>query len=131
MAAVDPIALAQALIRCPSVTPEDAGAIEVVAKARWSNSGSLVIACGSKPLAPRRSKTCTRGSGPARRTSASPVTPMLCRQATRNYGAYDPFAAEMRDGVLYGRGAVDMKSAIAALWRLPGALWRKERFRAP
>ena len=39
---------------------------------------------------------------------------MSCRPATLRHWRSDPFAAEIRDGVLYGRGAADMKSAIAA-----------------
>ncbi len=48
-----------------------------------------------------------------RRISASPATPTWCRPATAAWSA-EPFAGEVRDGVLYGRGACDMKGAIAA-----------------
>ena len=42
---IDPVDLAAALIRCPSVTPEDGGAIEILEKAAGS---------GGLPLSPRR-----------------------------------------------------------------------------
>ena len=40
---------------------------------------------------------------------------MWCRRATRRAGRHPPFAGDIADGVLYGRGAVDMKGAIACL----------------
>ena len=44
---------------------------------------------------------------------ALPGTPMWCRPATWQRGRSPPFAGEIRDGMLYGRGAVDMKGEIA------------------
>jgi|KBSMisStandDraft_5_1062788.scaffolds.fasta_scaffold251672_2 succinyl-diaminopimelate desuccinylase len=113
MAPVDPISLSQALIRCPSVTPEDAGAVGIVAGALEQ----LGFAC-------HRLRFETPGTAPienlyARLGSSGPnfcfaghtdVVPAGDPQTWTS----NPFAAEIRDGVLYGRGAADMKSAIAA-----------------
>ena len=110
---VDPIALAQALIRCPSVTPADAGALGLLENALRP----LGFAC-------ERMRFEATGTAPidnlyARFGNASPhfcfaghtdVVP----PGDTSLWRHDPFAAEIRDGVLYGRGAADMKSAIAA-----------------
>ncbi len=47
-------------------------------------------------------------------TSASPVTPTWSRRATSSAWTSGPFEGEVREGVLYGRGAADMKGGIAA-----------------
>src|SRR5262249_52982154 len=113
MAATDPIPLAQALIRCPSVTPEDAGALGVLEAALKL----LGFAC-------KRLRFEAEDSPPienlyARLGSARPnfvfaghtdVVPPGERSLWRR----DPFAAEIVGGTLYGRGAADMKGAIAA-----------------
>jgi succinyl-diaminopimelate desuccinylase len=113
MAAADPIALAQALIRCRSVTPEDAGAIGLVAEALER----LGFAC-------RRLRFEAPGTAPVENLYArlGDAGPNFCFAGHTDVvppgdaGLWrsDPFAAEIRDGVLYGRGAADMKSAIAA-----------------
>jgi succinyl-diaminopimelate desuccinylase len=106
-APTDPVALAQALIRRPSVQ-QDAGALDVVEAAlrqlgartrRYpvENVDNLYGRIGA--AAPN---LCFAGH-----TDVVPVGDAAA-------WSVDPFAAEIRGGVLYGRGAVDMKSAIAA-----------------
>ena len=112
-AASDPLELAQALIRCASVTPADAGAQDVLATAlaaigftvtrlRYGAIENLFARIGSED---RKS-----GGGPhicfAGHTDVVP-------EGAANWTS-GPFAGEVRDGVLYGRGACDMKGAIAA-----------------
>jgi succinyl-diaminopimelate desuccinylase len=104
----DPLPLARALIRRPSVTPTDAGALDVLAQA-LSRLGfvchDLVFADHGPPI---RNLYAHRGDGPrlcfAGHTDVVPPG---------DGWTCDPFAAEMRDGRLWGRGAVDMKGAIA------------------
>lgn len=110
---VDPVALARELIRCPSVTPADAGALDVLRRALEP----LGFAC-------HRLRFEEPGSEPvdnlyARRGAAAPnfcfaghvdVVPA----GDRGAWSRDPFAAEIVDGVLFGRGAADMKGALAA-----------------
>ena len=67
----------------------------------------------SPRCATARSTTCSPASAPGRRISASPAIPTSSRSAPRNWQS-DPFAGEVRNGVLYGRGACDMKGGIAA-----------------
>ncbi len=111
---VDPVALAQALIRRPSVTPEDAGTI-----------GLLVAALEPLGFACHRLSSDERGgpaienlyarlgdSGPnfcfAGHTDVVPV-------GDPDDWSRDPFSGAIVDGRLHGRGAADMKGAVAAM----------------
>ncbi len=103
----DPLALAQALIRCPSVTPLEAGALDV-AEAALTRLG---FGC----------ERMTFGAVDnlyARRGAAGPNFCFAGHVDVVPPGAgwsVDPFAGEIRDGILIGRGAADMKGAIAAM----------------
>ena len=103
---MDPLPLAQALIRCHSVTPADGGAQEVVAQAL----GRIGFDVTHLPFGTTPNLFARRGtSGPhlcfAGHTDVVP--------AGEGWSA-DPFGGDVRDGVLLGRGACDMKGAIAA-----------------
>ena len=107
-ALLDPVALTQALIRCPSVTPADAGALDVVADAleRLGLHGAPAdVRRHTEPVCPARQRPARMSASPAIRTS--------CRRATPP-GPPTRSAAHMRDGALIGRGACDMKGAVAA-----------------
>jgi succinyl-diaminopimelate desuccinylase len=116
--AIDPVALAAELIRRPSVTPHDAGALDIVA-ARLERLG---FAChrlvfddpgpNGEPSRPIANLYARWGSGRpnlcfAGHTDVVPAGP-------EEAWSFAPFDAAVRDGALYGRGAVDMKGAIAA-----------------
>ena len=110
---VDPVALAQALIRCPSVTPADAGALDVLQLAL----GSLGFACRRMPFgdggqAEIDNLYARLGDSPplfwfAGHTDVVPPGDL-------GQWTVDPFAGTVRNSRLYGRGAADMKGAIAA-----------------
>jgi succinyl-diaminopimelate desuccinylase len=104
---IDPLPLAQALIRRPSVTPEDAGAQDVLAEA-LSRLGFTVtrLRFGATDNLYAR-----RGEG-GRHFCFAGHTDVVPPGAAS--WSSDPFAATVRDGVLIGRGACDMKGAIAA-----------------
>jgi succinyl-diaminopimelate desuccinylase len=111
--AVDPAALAAALIRRPSVTPRDEGALDVAA----ATLEGLGFAChrlvfGGDGDPPIHNLYARRGSGRPNFCFAghTDVVPVGAAEAW----SFDPFAAALRDGALCGRGAVDMKGAIAA-----------------
>src|SRR5690606_193921 len=115
MSALDPVALTQDLIRRPSVTPADAGAMDVLQAALEK----LGFAC-------RRMKFGDIENLYARYGTARPnlcfaghtdVVPVGDAAAWSK----DAFAAEIVDGVLVGRGAVDMRSALAAFAAAAGA----------
>lgn len=105
----NPLALAQRLIRCPSVTPADAGALDVVQQALER----LGFACRRLPFGEIDNLYARRGT-------ASPCFMFAGHTDVVPAGndaqwSYPPFAAETVDGVLWGRGAADMKGAIAAM----------------
>jgi succinyl-diaminopimelate desuccinylase len=105
---LDVLDLAQALIRAPSVTPADAGAMDVLQTALES----IGFVCRRMPFGAIENLYARRGTkGPnlcfAGHTDVVPPGD----SAAWSRG---PFAAEVNDGVLTGRGAVDMKGAIAA-----------------
>jgi succinyl-diaminopimelate desuccinylase len=111
---IDPVELTRDLIRRPSVTPADAGAMDVVERTLLG----LGFAC-------RRMKFGEIENLYARWGTARPN---LCFAGHTDVvpvgdaGAWsrDAFAAEIVDSVLLGRGAVDMKSAIAAFTAAAG-----------
>ncbi|CAA7616453.1 Succinyl-diaminopimelate desuccinylase [Magnetospirillum sp. LM-5] len=106
----DPVGLAAGLIHCPSVTPDDAGAIGLLAG--WLER--LGFTC-------HRIESATGGPPIqnlyARRGTAGPNFCFAGHTDVVPPGAgwtVDPFAGQVMNGRLYGRGAVDMKGAIAA-----------------
>ena len=110
---IDPVALAQDLIRCASVTPADAGAQDVLAAA-LEGIGFTVhrLRFGEAPDGPVDNLFATYGDGHPHFAFAghTDVVPVGDRAAW----TVDPFAGVIADGQLVGRGAADMKSAIAA-----------------
>ncbi|MDE0058814.1 MAG: succinyl-diaminopimelate desuccinylase [Defluviicoccus sp.] len=110
---VDAVELARALIRCPSVTPEDGGSQATLAGALERLGFACHHVTFSAPGTPDVQNLYARlGTGSpnfcfAGHTDVVPV-------GDRGSWTVDPFAAEIHDGVLYGRGAADMKGAIAA-----------------
>src|SRR5580704_1308760 len=113
MNAVDPGLLAAELIRRPSVTPKDEGALDVVAR----TLDDMGFTChrltfeepGTDPIANLYAR---KGTGSPNLCFAG-HTDVVPTGATDAW-SFDPFAAAVKDGVLCGRGAVDMKGAIAA-----------------
>jgi len=108
-AASDPLALAQALIRRPSVTPEDAGAIDLlidVLKPMGFVCHEIRSATGGPEI---RNLYARRGTGGTNFCFAGHTDVVPPGQGW----SVDPFAAEVKDGRLFGRGAADMKGGIA------------------
>ena len=110
---VDPVSFAAALIRCPSVTPEDAGALDLLEAAlrplgfvchrlRFEEAGTAPVDNLYARLGDGRPNFCFAGH-----TDVVPAGNVAAWQG-------DPFAGNVVDGKLWGRGASDMKGAIAA-----------------
>ena len=105
---IDAISLTRELIRKPSVTPADAGAMDVVER----TLAGLGFACRRMRFGEIENLYARYGTGSpnlcfAGHTDVVPV-------GDTSAWSQDAFSAEVVDGVLIGRGAVDMKSAIAA-----------------
>ncbi len=109
----EPLGLARALIRCPSVTPDDAGALDVLEatleelgfschKLVFSEEGTADVANLYARLGDASPNFCFAGH-----TDVVPV-------GNPEGWDTDPFGAEIVDGHLCGRGAADMKGAIAS-----------------
>ncbi len=110
MTPVDPVALTADLVRCPSVTPAEGGALVLLEK--------LLTAGGFE---------CTRvdrggianlyarwGRKGANRTFGFNGHTDVVPLGNENDWSVLPFGGEIKDGYLYGRGATDMKSGVAA-----------------
>ena len=111
-ATIDPLALAEALIRAPSVTPHDGGALPHLAteleKRGFRCELKEFSEPGTDPILNLYARIGTSGRNFcfAGHTDVVPPGP-------REAWTSDPFAPAVRDGMLYGRGASDMKAAVA------------------
>lgn len=109
----DPIALARELIRCASVTPQEGGALGVLTVALVGAGFAVHREKFSDTDTPDVENLFARiGSGGPHLVFAghTDVVPVGEESAWR----HPPFRGEVADGELFGRGAVDMKGAIAA-----------------
>ena len=108
---IDPVDLAARLIRCPSITPASGEVFDVLEQAltplgfevhRW--------VLGEAPDGPTENMVALRGSGVPHFAFAGHLDVVPPGEGW----IVDPFEASIEDGLLVGRGANDMKSAIAA-----------------
>lgn len=100
--------LAKQIIACHSVTPEDGGCMEIISQ-RLTPLGftiEYINRNGTTNLWARRGTTAPLFVF-AGHTDVVPTGPL-------EKWTTPPFAPEIRDGMLYGRGAADMKSSVAA-----------------
>lgn len=106
----DPVDLTARLVRCPSVTPEDGGALPLLQEL-LEGAGfdcTRVDRNGTPNLFARwGQRGHVRTFGFNGHTDVVPI-------GRREDWTHDPFGAEIADGFLYGRGSTDMKSGVAA-----------------
>jgi len=110
-ASLDPVFLAAELIRCPSVTPARGEVFDIL-EAALTPLGFTVNRwiMGEPPDGPTENMVAIRGQGSPHFGFAGHLDVVPPGEGW----SVDPFAADVQDGLLIGRGANDMKSAIAA-----------------
>ena len=107
---IDPAALTAALIRCPSVTPHEGGAL-VLLQDVLEGAGFECHRVDRGVVSNLFARWGLRGANRSFGFNGHiDVVPVGDAAAWR----HDPFGAEVVDGVMYGRGATDMKSGVAA-----------------
>ena len=107
---IDPVSLTADLVRCPSVTPEEGGAIDLLEQLLEKNGFScnrIVRGQVNNLFAKWGTGRNGRVFGFNGHTDVVPVGDL-------SSWTVDPFGAEIKEGYLYGRGATDMKSGVAA-----------------
>ena len=110
MPAIDPVELTAKLVRCASVTPANEGALEVLEEllsaagfeCAWADRGGI-----RNLFARWGRKGNTKSFGFNGHTDVVPI-------GNPEDWTMPPFGAEIKDGVMYGRGTTDMKSGVAA-----------------
>jgi succinyl-diaminopimelate desuccinylase len=113
MAAADPIAIAQSLIRCRSVTPAEGGALtylEGLLKGAGFDVHRVTFAEPGTPAVENLFAKIGSGSPHLAFAGHTDVVPAGMEDRWK-HGA---FSGDIADGLLFGRGAVDMKGGIAA-----------------
>jgi succinyl-diaminopimelate desuccinylase len=108
----DPASNLAELIRCPSVTPADAGALTALAKMLTPLGFSVEQPIFSEEGTPDIENLYARLSGNGRHLMFAGHTDVV-PPGDETAWTHPPFAAEIQGGFLYGRGAVDMKGGIA------------------
>jgi succinyl-diaminopimelate desuccinylase len=108
----DPLAIARDLIRCPSVTPAEGGALGVLEKVLKGAGFAVDRVTFSEPGADDVENLYAR-IGDSRPNLMFAGHTDVVPPGDEKAWTHAPFAADVADGVLYGRGAADMKGAIA------------------
>jgi succinyl-diaminopimelate desuccinylase len=109
-----PLSLAQALLRCPSVTPDEGGALAFIEGMLKEAGFEVHRPIFSAPGTPDVENLYARyGSGEPYLLFAGHTD--VVPPGDLNRWRHDPFGGEIEGGELYGRGAVDMKGGIACM----------------
>ena len=105
--------LCRALVRCRSVTPEDGGALDVLAAALDRAGFATQRVTFSEAGTPNIDNLYARlGTGTPFLVFAGHTDVVPVGDAAK--WRFDPFAAEIEDGAVWGRGVADMKGGVAA-----------------
>ncbi len=112
-APIDPLSLAADLIRCPSVTPADAGAIGTLAAALRPFGFACHELVMTEPGTDDIANLYAVAGGGGRHFAFAGHTDVV-PAGDKAAWSVDPFGGTVREGTLVGRGSVDMKGAVAA-----------------
>lgn len=107
---IDPVSLTADLIRCPSVTPDEGGALVLLEKL-LTEGGFTCTRVDRRGIANLYARWGRQG---ANRTFGFNGHTDVVPIGNRDDWSVDPFGAEIKDGYMYGRGSTDMKSGVAA-----------------
>ena len=110
---IDPVNFAAELIRCPSVTPADAGALDLLEKVLTDIGFTCTRLPFQEPDTAHVDNLYARIGDTAPHICFAGHTDVVPVGATDSWQK-DPFSGEISDDKLWGRGAADMKGAIAA-----------------
>ena len=110
---IDPVNFAAELIRCPSVTPADAGALDLLETVLTEIGFTCTRLPFQEPDTARVDNLYARLGDVAPHICFAGHTDVVPVGAADNWQK-DPFSGEISDDKLWGRGAADMKGAIAA-----------------
>jgi succinyl-diaminopimelate desuccinylase len=105
---MDTIAFTQALLRCPSITPHSGGSLALIA----AELEKLGFCCELLPFGAVENLYAKKEGGGKTLCFAGHVD--VVPPGPLDQWQHSPFAGTLEDGILHGRGAVDMKPAIAA-----------------
>jgi succinyl-diaminopimelate desuccinylase len=113
VSAPDSVGILQSLIRCPSVTPDDGGALDYLSELLTPAGFSAIRLSFNAPDTPDVDNLVLRaGSGRPHLCFAGHID--VVPPGRSEDWTHPPFAAETADGFIYGRGAQDMKGPVAA-----------------
>jgi succinyl-diaminopimelate desuccinylase len=113
MSAADPISLARDLLRCPSVTPVEGGALTLLEKTLGAAGFTVHRMTFSDTNTPDVENFYARIGTQSPHLMFAGHTDVV-PPGNESAWSHPPFAGEIVDGTLFGRGAVDMKGGIAA-----------------
>jgi succinyl-diaminopimelate desuccinylase len=108
----DPVAIARDLLRCPSVTPVEGGALSFLEATLKAAGFTVHRMTFSEPGVADVENLYARIGTSAPHLMFAGHTDVVPPGDPKSW-SHPPFSADIADGVLYGRGAVDMKGAIA------------------
>src|SRR6478735_12698671 len=108
----DPVALTRDLVRCPSVTPAEGGALAFLERTLKAADFTVHRVTFSEPGAADVENLYARIGAAAPHLMFAGHTDVV-PPGDEQHWSHPPFASEIEKGVLYGRGAVDMKGSIA------------------
>ncbi len=110
----NPLALTQKLIQCPSITPLEAGALsllEDILKSAGFQTNRLVFSSPNTPDVDNLYARIGTGDPVLLLAGHTDVVP----PGDLSLWDHNPFSGHIEDGILYGRGACDMKSGVACM----------------
>lgn len=111
--AASAIDLCRALVQCPSVTPEDAGAQGVLEKRLRAAGFTTYPVVFSESGTPDVANLYARAGAGSPHLVFAGHTDVVPPGSSASW-RFDPFSAELTEGAIFGRGVADMKGAIAA-----------------